>query len=184
MWILYLHNGLLGQHFIDNVIWTVEKWCELSVDCIKVKWAATCDFQQCCILTSVDSYETVQPPYKPRNSKWCSVSSLTLIEYLATSKCSDQIARMRRLIWDFAGRTYHIVGNLMSRLKLISRWGSWHENFWDNHQQRKLISLMKEVPQNFTFEFLCWLSMQNYIHYFKLLIFSNHLSYWEENIIQ
>ena len=26
---------------------------------------------------------------------------------------------MRRLIWGFAGRTYHIVGNLMSRLKYI-----------------------------------------------------------------
>ena len=27
----------------------------------------------------------------------------------ATSKGSDQTARMRRLIWGFAGRTYHIV---------------------------------------------------------------------------
>ena len=37
----------------------------------------------------------------------------------ATSKVSDQTAHMRRLIWDFAGRTYHIVGNLMSRLTCI-----------------------------------------------------------------
>ena len=29
---------------------------------------------------------------------------------------------MRGLIWGFAGRTYHIVGNLMSRLK------SWAES--------------------------------------------------------
>ena len=29
----------------------------------------TCDFQQCGILTSVDSYEPVQPPFKLRNSK-------------------------------------------------------------------------------------------------------------------
>ena len=34
-----------------------------------------------------------------------------------TRKGSDQTAHMRRLIWDFAGRTYHIVGNLMLRLK-------------------------------------------------------------------
>ena len=27
----------------------------------------------------------------------------------ATSKGSDQTARVRRLIWGFAGRTYHIV---------------------------------------------------------------------------
>ena len=43
--------------------------------------AVTCDFQQCDILTSVDSDEPVQPPYKLRNSKLCSVSSLTVIEY-------------------------------------------------------------------------------------------------------
>ena len=36
-----------------------------------------------------------------------------------TSKGSDQTARMRRLVWAFAGRTYHIVGNLMSRLILL-----------------------------------------------------------------
>ena len=44
-------------------------------------WAVTWDFQQCGILTSVDSGEPVQPPFKLWNSKWCSVSSLTLIEY-------------------------------------------------------------------------------------------------------
>ena len=44
-------------------------------------WAATCDFQQWCVLTSVDSGEPVQPPFKLRNSKWCTNSSLTLIEY-------------------------------------------------------------------------------------------------------
>ena len=43
--------------------------------------AATHDFQQCGILTSVDSHEPVQPPFKLRNSKSRSVSSLTLIEY-------------------------------------------------------------------------------------------------------
>ena len=34
-----------------------------------------------------------------------------------TSKGSDQTARISRLIWGFAGRTYHIVGNLMHWLK-------------------------------------------------------------------
>ena len=32
------------------------------------------------ILTSVDSDEPLQPHFKLRNSKWCSVSSLTIIE--------------------------------------------------------------------------------------------------------
>ena len=36
----------------------------------------------------------------------------------ATSKGSDQSARICRLVWAFAGRTYHIIGNLMSRLIL------------------------------------------------------------------
>ena len=40
-----------------------------------------CDFQQCGILTSEDSGEPVKPPFKPRNSKFCAVSSLTVIEY-------------------------------------------------------------------------------------------------------
>ena len=44
-------------------------------------WASACDFQQCGILTWVDSDEPLQPPFKLRNSKWCSVSSLTIIEY-------------------------------------------------------------------------------------------------------
>ena len=32
-------------------------------------------------LTSVDWDEPLQPPFKLRYSKWCSVSSLTIIEY-------------------------------------------------------------------------------------------------------
>ena len=44
-------------------------------------WASACDFQQFDILTSVDSDEPVQPPFKLRNFKWRSVSSLTIKEY-------------------------------------------------------------------------------------------------------
>ena len=39
------------------------------------------DFQHCDILKSVDLYEPVQPPFKLRNYKLCSVSSLRVIEY-------------------------------------------------------------------------------------------------------
>ena len=38
---------------------------------------------------------------------------------LTTSKGSDLTAHMCRLIGGFAGRTYHIVGNLMSWLKCM-----------------------------------------------------------------
>ena len=43
--------------------------------------AATCGFQLCVILTRVHSDESLQPPFKPRNSKCSMVSSLTVIEY-------------------------------------------------------------------------------------------------------
>ena len=46
-----------------------------------INWAVACDFQQCGILTSVDSDEHVKPPFKLRTSKRCLVSSLTLKEY-------------------------------------------------------------------------------------------------------
>ena len=36
----------------------------------KTKWATTCDFQQCDMLTSVDPDEPVQLPFKLRHSKW------------------------------------------------------------------------------------------------------------------
>ena len=44
-------------------------------------WAVACDFQQCGILTYIDSDEPVQPPFKLRNSKLCLVSSLKFMEY-------------------------------------------------------------------------------------------------------
>ena len=43
--------------------------------------AVTCDFQQSGIATSVDSNEPVQPLFKLRNSKCCSVSCLIFIDY-------------------------------------------------------------------------------------------------------
>ena len=39
------------------------------------------DFQQCGILTCVDSDGPLQPPFKLRISIWCSVSSVIIIEY-------------------------------------------------------------------------------------------------------
>ena len=44
-------------------------------------WASARDFQQCDILTWMDSDELLRSPFKLRNSKWCSVSSLTIIKY-------------------------------------------------------------------------------------------------------
>ena len=74
------------------------------------------------IFTCVDSDEPVQPRVNLRNSKCYLVSSLQSSTILATSNGSDQPARMRRLVRAFGGRTYHIVGNLMSRLKYLAVW--------------------------------------------------------------
>ena len=81
-------------------------------------WAVTCDFQQCGSLTCVDSdAEPVQIPFKLRNSKWCSVSSLRVIDYSSEQQRFWSDCAYAQLIWAFADRTLHIVGNLMSRLK-------------------------------------------------------------------
>ena len=47
----------------------------------KNKWAGARDFQHCGIFTSVDSDKPVQSPFKLRNYKCCSASSLIVIEY-------------------------------------------------------------------------------------------------------
>ena len=52
--------GLPAKHHINDVL---------------IIWPATCDFQQCCILTRVNFDEPVQIPSKLRNCQWCSASS-------------------------------------------------------------------------------------------------------------
>ena len=72
-----------------NIWMTMKKTKTLihSLSCSRfVPWAATCDFQQWGILTCVDSDEPVQPTFKLRNSKWCSVFSSRLIEYASESQ--------------------------------------------------------------------------------------------------
>ena len=84
----------LSLHATYQMQWTVGKYssCKsqifkivFSILCIVVlwflKWDTACDSRQCGILISVDSDKPVQPPFKPRNSKLCSVSSLTFIKY-------------------------------------------------------------------------------------------------------
>ena len=53
---------------------------KMCIDILQLRAAARY-FQQLDILTSVDSNQPVQPPVKLRNSKQCSVSSSTVIEY-------------------------------------------------------------------------------------------------------
>ena len=68
------------QHYLESI-----GKVQLGVHCamMQATWQFICDFQQCSILTSVDSDEPVQPPFKLRNFKLCSVNILTLTEYLS-----------------------------------------------------------------------------------------------------
>ena len=83
------------------------------------KLATTRDFQQCGILRCVDSGEPVQPLLSLETSNDIRSVARQSWSIQATSKGSDQTARMRTLVWAFAGRTYLIVGNLMFRLKYV-----------------------------------------------------------------
>ena len=51
-----------------NLVEAHLSWCNLST-VLKTMRAVTCDFQQCGILTCVDSDEPAQPPVKLKNSK-------------------------------------------------------------------------------------------------------------------
>ena len=65
-------------------VWTLFGVSKLKRRLHKLLWVYTCqnatllEITSRLIFTSVDSNE---PPFKLRNSKWCSVSSLTVIEY-------------------------------------------------------------------------------------------------------
>ena len=59
----------------------------------------------------------------------------------ATSKGSDQTVRMRRLIWGFAGRIYHIVGNPMPRLNYDVASGSDIMSYSKTCQKRPISNL-------------------------------------------
>ena len=77
---LYIYN----QFSVQNQYYRQEGFCSGTTVAICVTLLLSeprRDFQQCGILTSVDSDETVPPRFKLRNSIWCSVISLTVIEY-------------------------------------------------------------------------------------------------------
>ena len=88
----------------------------------------TCDFQQCGILTSLDSDKPVQPLFKPRNSKWCSDSSLTLIGYSSDKQrlwpdCAYAQADLR-ICWSHIQHCWksHVAAQIS--IKEIVFWGS------------------------------------------------------------
>ena len=87
----------------------------------------TCDFQQCGILTIVGSDEPLQPPFKLRNSKWCSFS-LTIIKYSSDqqrlcSDCSYAQADLR-LCWSHIPHCWksHALAQIPKFLNVLNVW--------------------------------------------------------------
>ena len=74
----------------------------------------TCDFQQCGILTSVDSDEPVQPLFKLRYSKCCLVSSLTFIDIHTLVNVYVTLSVFTRI----AGTSYRGCGKVFSFLSV------------------------------------------------------------------
>ena len=113
-----------NKNFTANMVSVVTQYC-YSSPCTPYRqaknneWTATCDFQQCGILTSVDSDQPLQPTFKFRTPNDARSVAEHSYNIQATRKGSDQTVHKGRLVWAFAGRTYHIVGNLMSRLKYV-----------------------------------------------------------------
>ena len=94
----------------------------------------TCDFKQCDILTSIDSDEHVQPPFRLKNLKWCSVSSLILIGYSSDkqrlwSDCAYAQADLR-LCWSHIPNSWksHALAQIYFKLSqtIISKLYFFH----------------------------------------------------------
>ena len=58
-----------ANHMLQSFVVGNHWKCHEMLPMITTTYEPQCDFQQCCILTSVDSDELVQPPVKLRNSK-------------------------------------------------------------------------------------------------------------------
>ena len=90
----------------------------------------------------------------------------------ATGEGSDQTARMRRLIWGFVGRTYHIVGNLDSWLNYTV-----FAFLALKHSQESADSTFSYYMNVYPVYLLGWtFKVCNYEHFSKFFIFFlNHL---------
>ena len=66
-----------ARRIMDSARTQYDKLCGLITGMRQVQK----DFQQFDFLTSVDSDEPIQPPFRLKNYKWYSVSRLTFIEY-------------------------------------------------------------------------------------------------------
>ena len=125
-------------------------------------WAVTWDFQQCGILTSLDSDQPVQPPFKLRNSKWYLVSSLTIIGYSSDkqrlwSDCTYAQADLRHC-WSHIPHWWksHVAAHLILIMAC----------FWS----RRVSVAMRDwlcFKLDWSFKFFWWKKWFHSVHVFK-----------------
>ena len=114
MFCLFL-SGRLGQVLLYLKIWSQwdNNWAATFSNIVAF-WQVLTQTSLCSFLLSLETQNYV-----------LSLAQHSL-NIQVTSKGSDQTAHMPRLIWGFAGRTYLIVGNLMSRLNLVRKWSKFY----------------------------------------------------------
>ena len=119
-----------------------------------------CDFQQCGILTSVDSDESVQSPFKLRNSKLCSTSSLS---HKIFKRLAHALIRLRyaqaglSLCWSYMPHCWksHVVAHiykLESKAKIKNQYNQvphlHQDTIWESentHRRTKRSALSQQV---------------------------------------
>ena len=117
-------------------------------------------FQQCGIWTSVDSDQPAQPPFKLRNSKWCSISSLTVIVYSSDkqrlwSDCAYAQADLR-LCWSHIPHCWksHVATQIKIIACVLRRFKCFVRSF--------IVRLYLRIEGQ-----LYWLNEQNVTVYFR-----------------
>ena len=128
---------------------------QIGLSSFKEIWAETCNFQQCGIFTSVDWDEPVQPPFKLRNSKWCSVSSLTLLCWSHIPHCWKSHAMSHICSVDSDQTPFHrsivSVKSLVLRacnLSTVDDWPPASDILINKSQPARLYILMKIYKKN------------------------------------
>ena len=118
-----------------------------------------CDFQQCGILTSEDLDEPVQTPVELRNSKCCSVSSLTVIEHSSDqqslwSDCAYAQADLSLCLSHYQ-KLQMMFGQYLNSHRIFNRQAKAYAqadlSLWPHCWKTQLVSTIIKIPCHWNF---------------------------------